>query len=155
MNNKRYKLRLKSNEPFYHREEDEIESSVSPRTQTVIPGDFNGDGVVDGADLGLFLAGWGFPGVTDMNGDGITNGADLGLLLSNWGSTEAPIKESDLDLSAVPEKDHGYVIATLIEAGVVDGGGKDKDSERSGSPYSFGRGTSFGGAPGGGPGVGS
>ena len=153
MNIKRYKLRLKASKPFYHREEDEIESVVT--SATVIPGDFNGDGVVDGADLGLFLAGWGFPGVTDMNGDGITNGADLGLLLSNWGSTQAPIKESDLDLSAVPEEDRGYVIATLIEAGVVEGSGKDDDSERSGSPYSFGRGTSFGGAPGGGPGVGS
>ena len=153
MNNKRYKLRLKASEPFYHREEDEIESVVT--STTVIPGDLNGDGVVDGVDLGLFLAGWGGPGVTDINGDGITNGVDLGLFLSNWSSTQAPIKESDLDLSSVPEEDRGHVIATLIEAGVVKGSGKDDDSERGGSPYSFGRGTSFGGAPGGGPGVGS
>ncbi len=48
-------------------------------------GDLNGDGVVDGADLGIMLGGWGAPGVSDLNGDGITDGADLGLLLGAWG----------------------------------------------------------------------
>jgi hypothetical protein len=50
-----------------------------------IVGDLNGDGTVNGADLGLLLAGWGAAGSTDLNGDGTTNGADLGLLLANWG----------------------------------------------------------------------
>jgi hypothetical protein len=50
-----------------------------------IVGDLNGDGSVNGADLGLLLAGWGAAGSTDLNGDGTTNGADLGLLLANWG----------------------------------------------------------------------
>ncbi len=50
-----------------------------------IPGDLNGDGVVNGADIGLLLGGWGQPGVGDINGDGTTNGADLGILLGNWG----------------------------------------------------------------------
>lgn len=49
-----------------------------------VPGDFNGDGEVDGADLGIFLAGWGGSGPTDLNGDGTTDGADLGLLLTLW-----------------------------------------------------------------------
>ena len=50
------------------------------------PGDFTGDGQVDGADLGLMLAVWGScPGCPeDLNGDGEVNGADLGLLLSFW-----------------------------------------------------------------------
>ncbi len=48
------------------------------------PADINGDGVVNGADLGLLLAGWGEAGPTDLNGDGTTNGADLGLLLASW-----------------------------------------------------------------------
>ncbi|MHC4975388.1 MAG: hypothetical protein ACYTF7_02130 [Planctomycetota bacterium] len=48
--------------------------------------DFTGDGFVDGADLGLLLAGWGEPGLTDINRDNVTNGADLGLLLGAWGS---------------------------------------------------------------------
>lgn len=50
------------------------------------PGDIDCSGSVDGADLGLLLAGWGLPGATDLNGDGSTDGADLGILLSNWGT---------------------------------------------------------------------
>jgi len=50
-------------------------------------GDLNGDGVVDGADLGVLLGSWGpcagCP--ADLNGDGVVDGSDLGLLLSNWG----------------------------------------------------------------------
>ena len=49
-------------------------------------GDFNGDGQIDGADLGLLLGAWGAPGTTDLNGDGTTDGADLGLLLGSWGA---------------------------------------------------------------------
>jgi hypothetical protein len=50
------------------------------------PTDLNRDGVTNGADLGLLLAGWGTAGATDLNGDGTTNGADLGLLLAGWSS---------------------------------------------------------------------
>ncbi|MAC19570.1 MAG: hypothetical protein CMJ23_07870 [Phycisphaerae bacterium] len=51
-------------------------------------GDVNGDGVVNGADLGLLLGAWGecprkCPG--DLNKDGLVNGADLGLMLGSWG----------------------------------------------------------------------
>ena len=51
-----------------------------------VPGDFNGDGTVNGADLGLMLAVWGpCAGCPeDLNGDGVVSGADLGLLLSYW-----------------------------------------------------------------------
>ena len=48
-------------------------------------GDLNGDGVVDGTDLGLLLGGWGAAGPSDLSGDGTTDGTDLGLLLGNWG----------------------------------------------------------------------
>lgn len=47
-------------------------------------GDLNGDGHVDGADLGILLGSWDLPGIGDLNGDGVTDGADLGILLSNW-----------------------------------------------------------------------
>ena len=47
-------------------------------------GDLNGDGDVNGGDLGLLLATWGGAG-GDLNGDGVTDGGDLGLLLSYWG----------------------------------------------------------------------
>jgi hypothetical protein len=48
-------------------------------------GDLNGDGTVDGADLGLLLGAWGGPGAADLNGSGSVDGADLGLLLGAWG----------------------------------------------------------------------
>lgn len=48
--------------------------------------DFNDDGVVDGADLGVLMS-WfgstGFPGDLDQDGD--IDGADLGAFLSQWG----------------------------------------------------------------------
>jgi hypothetical protein len=44
-------------------------------------GDFNADGLRNGADLGFLLANWGTPGA-DLNADGTTNGADLGALLA-------------------------------------------------------------------------
>ena len=52
------------------------------------PADLNGDGVVNGTDLGLLLGSWGAcPGCpADLNGDGVVNGTDLGLLLGAWGS---------------------------------------------------------------------
>lgn len=48
--------------------------------------DFNGDGEVDGADLGLLLGAWGTNQCPfDLNGSGDVDGADLGLLLGDWG----------------------------------------------------------------------
>ncbi len=50
-------------------------------------GDLNGDGVVDGADLGMLLAQWGAcPGCdADLDSNGVVDGSDLGTLLGNWG----------------------------------------------------------------------
>jgi len=53
-------------------------------SDTPLLGDLNGDGVVDGADLGILLENWGGSGVGDLNGDGVVDGADLGILLENW-----------------------------------------------------------------------
>ena len=53
-----------------------------------IPGDLNGDGCVDQADLGILLADWGCTGgdcLGDCDGDGDSDQADLGLLLAHWG----------------------------------------------------------------------
>lgn len=49
------------------------------------PADLNGDGEVNGADLGLLLNSWGIDGAADLNDDGVIDGADLGLLLNAWG----------------------------------------------------------------------
>lgn len=51
----------------------------------LVPGDLNGDGVVDGADLGILLGAWGTDDpFADLNGDGEVDGADLGTLLGMW-----------------------------------------------------------------------
>ena len=49
---------------------------------TPCPGDFNSDGIRNGADLGALLAAFGVSAAGDMNGDGVTDGADLGAFLS-------------------------------------------------------------------------
>lgn len=60
--------------------------AILPGTDAPCPADFNGDGVVDGADLGLLLSGFGTAEATyDLNGDGEVNGADLGLFLAAFG----------------------------------------------------------------------
>jgi hypothetical protein len=47
--------------------------------------DLNGDGVVDGNDLGILLAAWGAgTGPADLNRDGAVDGNDLGILLAAW-----------------------------------------------------------------------
>ena len=73
-----------------------IAGSVStPADVVVVPGtppciaDLYRDGIVNGADLGILLAGWGACGTgtcaADLNGDGQVNGADLGIVLAGWG----------------------------------------------------------------------
>jgi len=53
--------------------------------------DINGDGEVDGADMGLLFVSWGAcpgdePGCPgDLDLDGVVNGIDLGLFCSSWG----------------------------------------------------------------------
>ena len=50
------------------------------------PADFDGNGVVNGGDLGVLLAAWGSNNPEfDLDGNGIVNGGDLGLFLSFWG----------------------------------------------------------------------
>ena len=57
------------------------------------PADLNGDGTVNGDDLGVLLGAWGdcssTPCTGDINVDGTVNGDDLGLLLAAWGACPA------------------------------------------------------------------
>ncbi|MFO0962036.1 MAG: hypothetical protein U0625_03925 [Phycisphaerales bacterium] len=49
--------------------------------------DLNGDGAVNGADLGLLLAAWGPCAnecAADLDNDGAVTGSDLGVLLAGW-----------------------------------------------------------------------
>ncbi len=49
------------------------------------PADINGDGKVDGIDLGRILGAWGSTaGGGDVNGDGVTDGQDLAIILGSW-----------------------------------------------------------------------
>jgi hypothetical protein len=61
-----------------------------PRPAPSCPADLNGDGTVDGFDLGLLLGAWGAcpgtPCTGDVNADGAVDGFDLGLLLGAWGA---------------------------------------------------------------------
>ena len=60
--------------------------SVGVCPGVLIPGDLNGDLLVNGLDLSILLSDWGNPdgGDGDANGDGLTDGADLTLVLSYW-----------------------------------------------------------------------
>ena len=63
----------------------EITVKVPSNAANQLPGDIDGDGVVNATDLALLFNNWGGAGDTDLNGDGVTNGDDLSLLLANWG----------------------------------------------------------------------
>lgn len=52
-------------------------------------GDLDGNGVVDGGDLGVLLGAFGGSGTcADFDGNGEVNGADLGILLGAWGDCD-------------------------------------------------------------------
>jgi poly(3-hydroxybutyrate) depolymerase len=50
-------------------------------------GDVNGDGAIDGGDLGIVLSGWGSADpIADIDADGTADGADLAIVLASWGN---------------------------------------------------------------------
>jgi len=56
-----------------------------------IPGDINGDGVVDSTDLGTMGSAWNaflgdlnYNPACDLNGDGVVDSADLGIMGAHW-----------------------------------------------------------------------
>lgn len=65
-------------------------SAVTLTVEEIVPcpADLNGDGVIDGADLGLLLGAWGDCDgcIEDIDGGGGVDGGDLGLLLGAWGA---------------------------------------------------------------------
>lgn len=60
-------------------------ADVAPGDPTGIIGDIDGNGAVDGIDLGLMLAAWGTEdAAANLDGIGVVGGPDLGLLLAGW-----------------------------------------------------------------------
>lgn len=72
-------------------QEDAYEAVLFLGGRNALPGDANGDGVVDFADLNIVLSNFGDTGAPgdpgDLNGDGVVNFVDLNLVLSGFGST--------------------------------------------------------------------
>jgi hypothetical protein len=66
-----------------------VVGAVADSARASCPGDLNGDGIVDAADIAAILANWGAP-EGDLDGDGVVGGADIGLLLSGWGACAPP-----------------------------------------------------------------
>jgi hypothetical protein len=60
-------------------------SVIGELPDTTCTADLTGNGLVNGADLGLLLGAWELTALGDLNGDGITDGADLGLMLTAFG----------------------------------------------------------------------
>ena len=62
--------------------------SLQDPVATLLPGDANMDGTVDGADLNIVLSNYNQTGMAwaqgDFNGDGTVDGADLNTVLSNY-----------------------------------------------------------------------
>ena len=50
-----------------------------------IPGDLDGNGVVNGADIAILLNAWGGGGPADIDGDGTVDARDMSILLNNFG----------------------------------------------------------------------
>lgn len=70
------------------------------------PTDFNGDGKVDGDDLGAVLGDWGSsrlpPFSTDVNNDFRVDGDDLGEVLGNWGCSSEPEESRSFSSGPTP-----------------------------------------------------
>ena len=63
----------------------EFSACVSVVEAPGLPGDIDGNGTIDGADLGMLLGAWGTNNAAaDLNGDGVVDGADLGMMLGAW-----------------------------------------------------------------------
>jgi len=91
-----------------------------------VPGELNGDGVVDAIDLAILLQAWGAKGgPADLDGSGRVDGADLAVLLGNWGSScqlpWASIVEHAPDPAVVTDADlRAAIVATGLPWRVLD-----------------------------------
>jgi hypothetical protein len=89
-------------------------SGVSVTNYLAIPGDANGDRVVDGSDFGIWNSNKFTTGTNwsrgDFNRDGVTDGTDFGI----WNSNK--FTSADASGSLVPEPNSWIVIISLLAA---------------------------------------
>jgi len=101
------------------------------------PADFNGNGKVDGGDLGSLLGDWGAVNVcsdADFDGDGIVNGFDLGILLGNWGpcSPPTPCRDSaeySIDRESICLARHSIPVQATVSGAIDDDASGMGDAE--------------------------
>jgi len=82
-----------------------------------LPADFNGDGVVDGDDLGIWESSFGENALADANGDGVTDGTDFLIWQRQFGTTLNPLVTAEV----VPEPvaiHLLFVALTLVRGGL-------------------------------------
>lgn len=79
--------------------------------------DLDGNGIVDGSDLGMLLSAGGWSGdihAADLNSDGKVDGGDLGIMLGAWGATMPTSIEQ-----TIVDPLHGGMIAVPRGAAVI------------------------------------
>ena len=91
---------------------------------TSIPGDANGDGIVDGSDVNILASNWQYgvdmenPDATwdmgDFNGDGIVDASDVTILAGNW---QYDVADS-ASATAVPEPGTWAILFSLVVFGL-------------------------------------
>jgi hypothetical protein len=88
--------------------------------QTVLSGDANGDGIVNGQDLALISSNWLHTNTLsgDVNFDSIVNGQDLALISSNWLQTLSGggAMASSIQSAPVPEPSSLALLAVGLSA---------------------------------------
>ena len=86
-----------------------------------LPGDVNGDNIVNGQDLALVASNWLNSGVGDANGDGIINAEDIALVSSSWLNTRRPVAGSGLTSpqSIVVPEPSTFALTLILIVGFV------------------------------------
>jgi hypothetical protein len=130
-------------------------SSASISVVIRIPGDGNGDNIVDGEDYGIWQNGYQHPGATiatgDYNGDGIVDGEDYGVWQNNYNRTvslDDVVAASSADVASTPMTGaagpqlisvtpSGNTVALVFDSDVVVGGSAVEVTGLAGGPQAY------------------